>query len=284
MSNFREFSASDEVERPVRDIDSDAPAGMRQELIDLFFHLAEHNSPPLNDGSMYRIVCQSLGERASGQPYSGFRYAAGRDFAKAGWQRVYDVICRLWPEFTKAEVGYEYRSGVNRILAGYGVVWKLTEEGRLERHLPSLAQSVVVAAIAELREPRFAPALALLNAAREAFDDRPRRDRDACTNIFDSMESVAKEVFKKPNATFGSVLNYVRQTNALQGEVISVLKAINNLRNHKFGHGMTVSFDLSSGDVDFTYLTCVGAILLFIKTCKLGALIRLPQARAKRCG
>ncbi|MBW2062479.1 MAG: hypothetical protein JRI95_13100 [Deltaproteobacteria bacterium] len=69
MSNFREFSSSDEVERPVRNIDLDAPDGMRQELIDLFFHLAEHNSPPLNEGTMHRIVCQSLGEKASGQPF-----------------------------------------------------------------------------------------------------------------------------------------------------------------------------------------------------------------------
>lgn len=266
MSNFREFSSSDEVERPVRNIDSDAPDGMRQELIDLFFCLVEHNSPPLNEGIMHRIVCQSLGEIASGQPYGGFRYAAGRDFARADWQRVYDVICRLWPEFAKAEVGHEYRQGVNRILAGYGIVWELTEEGRLERYLLPPAQSLVATAITELREPRFAPALALLNAAREAFDERPRRDRDACTNIFDSMESVAKEVFNVPNATFGSVLNHIRQTKALQGEVISVLEAINTLRNHKFGHGMTVSFDLSSGEVDFTYLTCIGAILLFIKT------------------
>ena len=214
---------------------------------------------------MHRIVCQSLGERASGQPYGGYRYAAGRDFARADWQRVYDLICRLWPEFTRAEVGHEYRQGVNRILAGYGVVWELREEGRLERHLPPPAQSLVAAAITELRDPQFAPALVLLNAAREAFDDRPRRDRDACTNIFDSMESVAKEVFNMPNATFGSVLKHVRQTNALQAEVISVLEAINTLRNHKFGHGMTVPFDLSSGEVDFTYLTCIGAILLFIK-------------------
>jgi len=118
VSNFREFSASDEVKRACPRHYSDAPDGMRQELIDLFFYLVEHNSSPLNEGIMHRIVCQSLGEIASGHPYGGFRYAAGRDFAKADWQRVYDVICRLWPEFTKAEVGHEYRSGVNRILAG----------------------------------------------------------------------------------------------------------------------------------------------------------------------
>ena len=266
MSHFRDFSSSDELEPPVRNIDSDAPNGMRQEVIDLIFHLVEHNSPPLEEGLMYRIVCQSLGERASGQPVSGFRYAAGRDLARADWRRVYDVIRRLWPEFENAGVSHEYRQGVNRILAAYSVVWDLTEEGRLQRHLPLPAQSLLAAAITELRDPRFAPALALLNAARDAFDDRPRRDRDACTNIFDSMESVAKEAFNMPNVTFGGVLGHVRQRNALQGEVIQVLESINTLRNRRFGHGMTVPFDLSSGEVDFTYLTCIGGILLFVRT------------------
>lgn len=102
-----------------------------------------------------------------------------------------------------------------------------------------------------------------MNAARDAFDDRPRRDRDACANIFDSLESVAKEVFNIPNATFGSVLKHVRQTNAFQGEITSVLESINTLRNRKFGHGMTTPFDLSTGEVDFTYLSCIGAIILF---------------------
>jgi len=265
VTHFRDFSSSDEFQPAVRNIDSDAPSGMRQELIDIVFHLAEHNSPPLSDVQMHRIICQSLGVPASGQPYGGFRYAAGRDLGKADWARVYDLICRLWPEFAGAGVANEYHQGVNRILAAYGVVWDLTEEGRLRRHLPTPAQTLVAAAITELRDPRFDPALKLLNDAQDAFDDRPRRDRDACANIFDSMESVAKEVFNMPNATFGSVLRRVRQTNALQGEIISVLEAINTLRNHKFGHGMTVPFNLSSGEVDFTYLACLGAILLFVK-------------------
>ena len=42
-----------------------------------------------------------------------------------------------------------------------------------------------------------------------------------------------------------------------------------DLRNRgypvKLGHGMTTPFDLSAGEVDFTYLSCIGAILLFIK-------------------
>jgi hypothetical protein len=153
---------------------------------------------------------------------------------------------------------------VNRILSGYGVVWELNDEGRLQRYMPREAQKLVHAAIAELRNARFAPALELFNAARDAFDEHPRRDRDTCCNIFDCMESVAKEVLNMPNATFGSVLVHVRQTMALESEVVSVLESINTLRNKKFGHGMTVPFDLSSGEVDFTYLTCIAAIFLFI--------------------
>ena len=265
MVRFREFSSSDEFQPAVRNLDSDAPAELRQEVIDLIFHLAEHHSPPLSDERMYRIICQNLGASTSGQPYGGFRHAAGKELGKAKWPRVYDVICRLWPEFEGGGVAEEYRQGLNRILAASGVAWELTEEGRLRRHLPVVAQTLVTAAISELRDPRFASALTLLDAARGAFDDRPRRDRDACTNIFDSMESVAKKVFNMPTATFGSVLNHIRQTKVLQGEVISVLEATNTLRNRKFGHGTTVAFDLSPGEVDFTYLTCIGAILIFVK-------------------
>ena len=263
LTNFREFSSSQEVHPPLRNIDSDAPEGLRNELIDLIFHIVEHNSPILSEERMYRIICQSLGKKSSGQPYGGFRYASAHDLGGADWRRVYDLICRLWPEFLQVRATENYREGVNRILSAYGVVWEMNEQGRLRRVLPVAAQTQIAAAIAELSDQRFGPAMALFNAARDAFDDRPRRDRDACSNIFDSMESVAKEVFNMANATFGSVLTHVRQENALQGEVISVLDAINTLRNRKFGHGMTVPFDLSSEEVDFVYLTCIGAILLF---------------------
>jgi hypothetical protein len=265
MSHFRGFSASNEFAPTERNIDSDAPAGLRQELVDLVFHLAEHNSPPMSDERMHRIICQSIGLSASGQPYGGFRYAAGRNLGGADWQRVYDLICRLWPEFLNAKLNDEYLQGVNRILAGYGIVWELTKAGRLQRHLPTPAQAMISTAIDELRRPQYAPALTLLNAARDAFDDRPRRDRDACTNVFDSMESVAKQVFNMPSSTFGSILGQLRRTNTLQAEIISVLEAVNTLRNRKFGHGMTIPFDLSTGEVDFTYLTCIGAILMFAR-------------------
>jgi hypothetical protein len=265
MTPFREFSSSSEFAPPARTIDSDAPDGLRQELIDVIFHLAENYPMHLTSQHIHKVICQSIGMAASGQPYGGYRYAVGRDLAKVNWVRVYDLICRLWPEFQKDNLAAEYREGVNRVLAGNGVVWELTDEGRLQRHLPAPAQELVTAAIAELMEPRYGPALALMNAARDAFDDRPRRDRDACSNVFDSLESVAKEVFNMPHETFGAVLAHARRQAALQTEIISVMDAINTLRNHKFGHGMTTPFNLSAGEVDFTYLICIGGMLAFIR-------------------
>ncbi len=76
---------------------------------------------------------------------------------------------------------------------------------------------------------------------------------------------VAKEVFSMPTSTFGNVVVHIRQTNALNQDIIKVLEAVNTLRNRNFGHGTTAPFDLKSPDVDFTYLTCIGGILLFAR-------------------
>lgn len=267
LNHFRDFSLSDEQIPPVRNVDSDAPEGMRNELLDLFFHFAEHhNSSTFNPDLLYRIICQSLDKRASGQPYSGYRYASGRDLGSANWHRVYDLICRLWPEFVKAGIKEEYRNGVNRILNAYGIVWELNESGQLRRVLPIEVNSQIAAAMAELSSQNYSSARTLLHTALDAYNDRPRRDRDACANVFDAMESVAKEIFQLPSDTFGAVLAHIRKTQGLQTEVIDVLEKVNTLRNHKFGHGMTVPFDLSSAEVDFTYLSCIAGMLLFVRT------------------
>lgn len=207
---------------------------------------------------------ESRGE-ASGQSYGGYRYASGRDVGKAEWQRVYDLICRLWPEFLNDDIRENYRNGINRILSAYGIVWELNESGKLKRVLPTEVNLQIAAAIAELSPQFYAPALDLFQNAQDAYDDRPRRNRDACANIFDAMESVAKEVFQLPSDTFGAVLARIRKTQGLQTEIIDVLEKVNTLRNRKFGHGMTVPFDLSSAEVDFTYLSCIAGILVFVR-------------------
>jgi hypothetical protein len=80
------------------------------------------------------------------------------------------------------------------------------------------------------------------------------------------MESVAKEKFAMPHATFGQVLLHVRQVQAFNEQICNVLDAINTLRNRNFGHGMTTPFSWRPPEVDFTYLVCISGILLFART------------------
>jgi len=259
----RGFSMSGNLPVTQRNIDSDAPQPMRQEILDIAFSLAEHgNRQEPTPDRIFRIVSQTLGIAPSGNPWAGFRHAAGRDLRGADWPRVYDVVVRLASEFDRAARFGEFQEGVNQALAGNGVVWDLSDGGRLVRVLPLAAQQQVSAAMQELSASRFAPALQLFNAAKDAYDDRPRRDRDACANAFDALESVAKEKAHMPNATFGQV---IAQNTTLNAEVLGVLNSVNTLRNRNFGHGMTSAFALTGPEVDFTYLTCVAGILLIAR-------------------
>lgn len=263
MTYFRDFSSSNHFQPPYRSIDSDAPQGMRHELIDLIFHIVEINPwAHLKAERIYNIICQSLGTLDDREHYGDFSYAASLILEKADWPRVYDVITRLWPNFFLAEVHEQYRNGVNRILSGYKIVWELNENGRFRRVVPPLTSELIGVVISELSDPRFAPALELVNAATAAFDDHPQRGYDACSNIFKCMESVAKEVFQMPTATFGEVLKTIKHAPSpkLTIEVIRVLEQINALRGNKLGHGMTEQFNLSTQEIDFVYMTCFAAI------------------------
>lgn len=263
MSSIRGFS-SQAGGSEIRNVE-DAPRPMRQELVDLFFNIAEHHPDEIPPEHIYRATAQSLGIEASGVPYSGFRYATGRDIRNVDWPRVYDLIMRLFPDFDRHALGHKYREGVNRILAAHMSAWELDDQGRLYRVLPSDAVHQVAAAFHELQAERFAPALELFNAARDAYDDRPRRDRDACSNMFDAMESVAKEKYQMPNSTFGQVVGHIPSRGTMNPQIVGVLSALNDLRNKNFGHGMTTPFRLSSAEVDFAYLSCVGGILLLTR-------------------
>jgi hypothetical protein len=261
----RGFSMGGEAPPPTRNIDHDAPQSMRQEILDVAFSIAEHSSNGPTPDLIYRIVSQLLGIAPSGNPYSGFRYAAGRDIRRAAWPRVYDLILRLASEFDRGECFGEFQQGINEALAGNGVVWDLSDGRRLIRVLPSAAQQQVGAAMQELSAERFAPALQLFVAARDAYDDRPRRDRDACSNAFDALESVAKEKQGMPTATLGQVIANLESGGTLNAQMVGVLRSINALRNNNFGHGMTTPFNLTGPEVDFTYLACIAGILLLAR-------------------
>ncbi|MCI0351451.1 MAG: hypothetical protein L0Z53_18670 [Acidobacteriales bacterium] len=242
---------------------------MRHELIDAIYLVAGQTEGALDaDRDLYLTAIQSLGYFASANPHGGRRQRIGRDISghETHWTRVLDLIVRLWPEFRRVGFQEIYRAEINRILAVHGIAWDLGADGRLHRVLPAAAEAQVEGAIQELSEPDYAPALALFNAARDAYDDWPRRDRDACSNIFDALESVAKIKYNRPNDTFGQVKNHIQQNNLLRQEVIDIFTVMNQLRNGHFGHGMAVHFALSPAEVDFVYLTCIGAILLLCRT------------------
>jgi hypothetical protein len=95
---------------------------------------------------------------------------------------------------------------------------------------------------------------------------------DGGANVFDALESVAKIKYNLPRSTFGQVIAHIEQQQArhpqpndgFRTDTIEMLRRINDLRNHHFGHG--VAFELTRAEVDFTYLTCIAAILIFIRT------------------
>jgi hypothetical protein len=251
------------AETAARSVDADAPAGLRQELIDLAFH--EFTEVRSHDEAwLYRVICQSCGVTPSGQPHGGFGYAAGRTIDRVEWPRVYDLICRLWANLEWGEQA-SYHTGVNRILAGYNIAWDLGEDGQLHRVLPPVAIRQVEAAYRELGQPRFAAALKSFRDGISAYDDRPQRGRDTCKNLFDALESVSKEMFGMPTATFGNVLVEARKKQAMASETVSVLQKLYDMANGNFRHGMTTPFVLAPAEVDFVFTTCVGGIILFLR-------------------
>ena len=93
---------------------------MREELVDAIFSICEADEGAhISSRRIYEISQQSMGMGIAANPYGGYRYAVGRDIRAIQWQRVYDLITRLWPEFIRADLQDQYRESVNRILAGY---------------------------------------------------------------------------------------------------------------------------------------------------------------------
>ena len=153
---FREFSHSEGRIPHERRVDSEAPDGFRQELVHLIFTFA--SDTPAGEEHFHRVMTQSIGERVSGSPYGGYRYAAGRDLGRADWVRVYDLLPRLALEFDRFDLFERFRRNVNRLLAAYGIVWDVDENGQLVRVLPKDAIAAVDCAVGELSRPEFAAA------------------------------------------------------------------------------------------------------------------------------
>jgi hypothetical protein len=264
---IRSFSSQFEDTTANRDVDNDAPAGLRQEWVDVVYLVLERQprgfSKP-DERKLYNIISQSLGIQPSGEPYSGFRYAIGRDVDRADWQRFYDLIIRVAAEIPQIFQA-EHRQLVNQLLATYRIAWELDDNDHLRRVLPTAIGSQVEAAFRELSQPRFSPALASFQLGMAAYNDRPQRGKDACKNIFDAVEATAKEVHHMPTATFGNVLTEIRRAQSLSSETHASLQKLYDLANNHFRHGMTNPFALKSAEVDYVLVSCCAAILLFVR-------------------
>jgi len=263
---IRSFSSQLDDAQPVnRTVDNDAPFGLRQELVDVIYQVFERYAD-FNESKIHKVITQSLGFEAAANPYGGYRYAIGRDIRRTEWPRVYDLICRLWHELPGGPLNREFETGVNRVLTAYRIAWDLRPDGQLHRILPVAVQAQVEAAFRELSQARFAGALTSFREGMAAFDDRPQRGRDACKNTFDALESVSKEVFGMPTATFGNVLTEARKhPQRLAAETISVLQKLYDMANNHFRHGMIDPFTLKPAEVDFVVASCTAGILLFVR-------------------
>lgn len=261
--SFREFSTSQGLYPKDRSVDADAPVSFRNELVDLVFSLA-HDSK-LGEEHFFRLMTQNIGASVAGKPYGGYRYAIGRDLARADWVRVYDLLPRLATEFKRVGLFAQFRNDLNRILAGNGIIWDVDDNGNLVRTLPDEAATSVRVAVRELSRPEFEAAHRLLEDAVDAYNDRPQRPRDACANAFDAVESAAKVVAGFPSGTFSDVLNELRRRQLLRPETLRMLEAVSVMRHNHFGHGTSNPFALSMQEVDFVYLSCVAAAILFAR-------------------
>lgn len=262
MGGFREFTGR-HLQPVARNVDNDAPGPMRQELIDFAFHLAAQTAGQVSDRRIYEITGLMLGAGITPNPYGGHLARVSRDLGAAEWPRVYDWIARLWLEFQQAGFEALYRDGVNPILAANGVVWDLSDTGHLERVLPGPLREQVNRASGFLNNERFVAARQTFELAMQAFNDRPRRDRDACANAYDALESVATTALNMPRATLGEVLETVRRRGGLNPEVVRLLRAVEVLAHNTFRHGGVEEFTLAGGEVDFVYTVCAAATLVF---------------------
>lgn len=263
----RSFSPQFEDATSNRDVDNDAPAGLRQEWVDAVYFVFERQPSGFSkadEKNLYNIISQSLGIPPSGEPYSGFRYAISRDVSRADWQRFYDLIIRVAAEVPRI-FQTEYRQMVNQLLATYRIAWDLDNGDHLHRVLPVAISNQVEAAFRELSQPQYSAALSSFQQGMAAYNDRPQRGKDACKNVFDALEATAKAMKQMPTATFGGVLAEIRKSQSLSAETIGSLQKLYDLANNHFRHGMTDPFALTPSEVDYVFVACCGAILLFVR-------------------
>lgn len=129
----------------------------------------------------------------------------------AKWWEVFNIIEALYEVSSRDRKSEPFVQKLNFVFNEESIGWRMHRSGELERLLPEAVRVQVEEVFKELQVDRFSPAFAQVLSAHKAFNRTPRLDQDVCTNIFDALESVAKEVTGMPAATLGDVLKVVRQ-------------------------------------------------------------------------
>lgn len=183
------------------------------------------------------------------------------------WWDLYNLLEGIYVDLEHNASGRptSFVEEVNAVFGEESIGWRMAANGHLERQLPKIASVEEEAAFRELQAPRFAAALGHMESSRGAYNARPRRDREVCSEAFDALESVAKEEFSLPTGTFGDAIKAARSNGTVSQETLSILEKIYALGNNHFRHGLTEPFALKASEVDFFYLSCVGAILMLVR-------------------
>jgi AbiJ N-terminal domain 4 len=260
MEVTKRFSIRHGMEpEPSAPLFDDAPPRLRYFLVEAFqTYISYHRAL----GIVGRALCKpKLATTYPGSPIETWLEINGYIHACQSWE-IYNLIEEVWRDLVP-EKQRQFAKALNEVFGKESIGWTLDHNGNLQRILPAAIQGQVEHVFRELEDPRFAPALVQVRSAHKAYNARPRADLDVCMNIFDALESVAKEVFSLPTATFGDVLKKARGT--ISPETISTLQKLGGLASSHFRHGRTEPFALKPAETDFVYVTCLAGMMLFVR-------------------
>jgi hypothetical protein len=264
MDGQKRFSIRYGIEAtPAKPIFEDAPKRLRFFVVDF---LKENYQYHHAKDVVARALCLPDLRIATLAPSNAWQRVSG-EISQAAWWSLFNLLGEIYQELTGkyGDDHTDFVQALNRVLAEESVGWHMDTSGCLQRQVPLAVRIEEETAFRELQAPRFAPALIHLESARRALNARPRRDREVCSEAFDAVESVGKEIFNIPNGTLGDVLKAARNNVRFSSETTSALEKLYSLANNHFRHGMTDPFKLSPAETEYVYVHCLAAILLFIR-------------------
>lgn len=191
----------------------------------------------------------------------------GEEIDTAEWWSVFNLLEEIYRTLSThpAISSGSFVRQLNSVFSEESIGWMMEADGQLQRLLPAPLQIQSEAVFRELQAPRWVVALGHVVASHSAYNKRPRRDREVCSEIFDALESVGKEVFDLPTGTFGDVIKQARLKEIFAKETLAILEKTYALANNHFRHGMTEPFTLTPAEVDFVYVSTMGGVLLLVR-------------------